>query len=547
MSSNGSDEEDAVAKCNFPKLQGYVSKWTNPLYGWQKRWLVLKDGTLTYFKTEHETGYGCRGAISLYKAVLKAHELDSCCFNVTVNDCTWYLRANSPEEREHWIKALIASKQDVDSGYNSQNNLIRHESSTSLQSNSLSNHSSNSSLTFHKSQAELKSKITDIETLRELLCKQVNNLQEQFIQHVNVDVGEKESVVNDFKVDVMTCKATAQSISEILFSCVELISLQEDTFAKCLEQETNKRLVLEDKYRQRMVQLEDTNKTENEIRPIHEDEFYDAEESEKENMENRAAPVDENENKTVKPPCKLEHHLSAEIERVVTEQVQYARMGIGKDSWQLFSEEGEMKMYRREEEVNGLVIDPLKACHYVKGFSAHEMCYYFFQPEYRYEWEITLDTNGMTVIEKLSEDTLIFHQMHKRMWPAAQRDAVFWSHMREVPLDKSDDKNVLNCWVVVNNSTDIDSLPANGNGKVVRIYMTVCLMCQTVVLDPKKDKSQLTRADIACKITYCSVVNPGGWAPSAALRMIYKREYPRFLRKFTAYVTSKTKGKSIMF
>lgn len=64
-------------------------------------------------------------------------------------------------------------------------------------------------------------------------------------------------------------------------------------------------------------------------------------------------------------------------------------MGIGKDSWQLFSEEGEMKMYRREEEVNGLVIDPLKACHYVKGFSAHEMCYYFFQPEYRYEWEST--------------------------------------------------------------------------------------------------------------------------------------------------------------
>lgn len=71
MSSNGSDEEDATAKCNFPILQGYVSKWTNPLYGWQKRWLVLKDGTLTYFKTEHETGYGCRGAISLYKAVLK--------------------------------------------------------------------------------------------------------------------------------------------------------------------------------------------------------------------------------------------------------------------------------------------------------------------------------------------------------------------------------------------------------------------------------------------------------------------------------------------
>lgn len=79
--------------------------------------------------------------------------------------------------------------------------------------------------------------------------------------------------------------------------------------------------------------------------------------------------------------------LVLQIERIVAEQVQYAKMGIGKDSWQLFSEEGEMKMYRREEEVNGLVIDPLKACHYVQGFSAHEMCHYFFEPEYRYEWE----------------------------------------------------------------------------------------------------------------------------------------------------------------
>lgn len=71
------------------------------------------------------------------------------------------------------------------------------------------------------------------------------------------------------------------------------------------------------------------------------------------------------------------------------EQVEYARMGIGRDAWQLFAEEGEMKMYRREEEVNGLVIDPLKACHFVNGFTAYEICNYFFKPEFRYEWEST--------------------------------------------------------------------------------------------------------------------------------------------------------------
>ena len=30
------------------------------------------------------------------------------------------------------------------------------------------------------------------------------------------------------------------------------------------------------------------------------------------------------------------------------------------------------------------------------------------------------------------------------------------------------------------------------------------------------------------RITYCSVVNPGGWAPASVLRTVYKREYPRF-------------------
>lgn len=40
-------------------------------------------------------------------------------------------------------------------------------------------------------------------------------------------------------------------------------------------------------------------------------------------------------------------------------------------------------------------------------------------------------------------------------------------------------------------------------GKCVRIYLTVCLVCQTIV-DPPKDR-EITRDDITCKITYCSV------------------------------------------
>lgn len=62
-------------------------------------------------------------------------------------------------------------------------------------------------------------------------------------------------------------------------------------------------------------------------------------------------------------------------------------MGEGGNGWQIFADEGEMKMYKREEEVNGMVMDPLKACHVVKGVTAREMCHYFFMPEYRNDWE----------------------------------------------------------------------------------------------------------------------------------------------------------------
>lgn len=82
----------------------------------------------------------------------------------------------------------------------------------------------------------------------------------------------------------------------------------------------------------------------------------------------------------------------SQIDRVSLEQLHYARIGVGEDtngssSWHLFAEDGDMKMYRREQEVDGMVLDPLKACHIVRGVTGREMCKYFFSPEFRYDWE----------------------------------------------------------------------------------------------------------------------------------------------------------------
>lgn len=45
------------------------------------------------------------------------------------------------------------------------------------------------------------------------------------------------------------------------------------------------------------------------------------------------------------------------------------------------------QVYRREVEENGIVLDPLKATHAVKGVTGHEVCHYFWNTDVRNDWE----------------------------------------------------------------------------------------------------------------------------------------------------------------
>lgn len=45
------------------------------------------------------------------------------------------------------------------------------------------------------------------------------------------------------------------------------------------------------------------------------------------------------------------------------------------------------QVYRREVEENGIVLDPLKATHAVKGVTGHELCHYFWDTAVRLDWE----------------------------------------------------------------------------------------------------------------------------------------------------------------
>lgn len=83
------------------------------------------------------------------------------------------------------------------------------------------------------------------------------------------------------------------------------------------------------------------------------------------------------------------------------------------------------------------------------------MCHYFWSPAVRMEWETTLDSTQ--VVEALDDNTLIFYQVHKRVWPAAQRDSVFWSHMRSISNNDDEQPD----WIVVNYTTSHPQTPVS--------------------------------------------------------------------------------------
>lgn len=69
----------------------------------------------------------------------------------------------------------------------------------------------------------------------------------------------------------------------------------------------------------------------------------------------------------------------------------------------------------------------------------------------------TLET--MNIVDKIAEDTILFHQIHKRIWPAAQRDATFWSHLTHVPDEEDKSEDSPHIWATVNNSVELPSHP----------------------------------------------------------------------------------------
>uniref|UniRef100_A0A8B9BC77 Ceramide transporter 1 n=1 Tax=Anser brachyrhynchus TaxID=132585 RepID=A0A8B9BC77_9AVES len=486
--SSGS-EEDPETELGLPvELCGVLSKWTNYIHGWQDRWVVLKSNTLSYYKSEDETEYGCRGSICLSKAVITPHDFDECRFDISVNDSVWYLRAQDPDHRQQWVDAIEQHK--TESGYGSESSLRRHGSMVSLVSGA-SGYSATSTSSFKKGHS-LREKLAEMETFRDILCRQVDTLQKYFdacADAVSKDELQRDKVVEDdeddfptmrsdgdflhnsnsskeklfphvtpkgingidFKGEAITFKATTAGILATLSHCIELMVKREESWQKRLDKETEKRRRAEEAYKNAMTELKkkshfggpDYEEGPNSL--INEEEFFDAVEAaldRQDKMEERS----QSEKVRLHWPTSLPsgdaysavgtHRFVQKVEEMVQNHMTYSLQDVGGDAnWQLVVEEGEMKTHKVR---------------------------------------------------------LTLHLV----WPASQRDVLYLSAIRKIPAFSENDPET---WIVCNFSVEHDSAPLNN--RCVRAKINIAMICQTLVSPPEGNK-EISRDNILCKITY---------------------------------------------
>ncbi|KAM7051425.1 oxysterol-binding protein 2 isoform 3-T3 [Molossus nigricans] len=89
-------------------FKGWLLKWTNYLKGYQRRWFVLSNGLLSYYRNQGEMAHTCRGTINLSTAHFDTE--DACGIMLTSGARTYHFKASSEVERQQWITALELAK-----------------------------------------------------------------------------------------------------------------------------------------------------------------------------------------------------------------------------------------------------------------------------------------------------------------------------------------------------------------------------------------------------------------------------------------------------
>uniref|UniRef100_H3CKL9 Oxysterol-binding protein n=1 Tax=Tetraodon nigroviridis TaxID=99883 RepID=H3CKL9_TETNG len=219
--------------------KGWVFKWTNYIKGYQRRWFVLSNGLLSYYRTQAEMGHTCRGTINLATATITVD--DACNFVISNGGAqTYHLKASCEVERQRWITALELAKAKA-ARMQAESDDSGDDFSTSLQT------APGQSSEVQSALRTLGSKVEDLSTCNDLISKHGSALQRSLSEldslRLSGEAGEK--------IRQVTERATLFRITSnaMINACRDFLMLAQThskRWQKALQAEREQRVRLEE-------------------------------------------------------------------------------------------------------------------------------------------------------------------------------------------------------------------------------------------------------------------------------------------------------------
>ncbi|XP_054629198.1 oxysterol-binding protein 2 isoform X2 [Dunckerocampus dactyliophorus] len=238
MSEQGKSSASASAAAPPPgsdTYKGWLFKWTNYLKGYQRRWFVLSNGLLSYYRTQAEMAHTCRGTINLATAHIDTE--DACNIVLSSGGRTYHLKASTEVERQRWVTALELAKAKA----------IRMTVNLSDESEDEEPASKSDRSEIQGTLKILVSKLDDLSTCNDLIAKHGAALQRSLSEleglKVPVEGGEKIKAVNE---RATLFRITSNAMINACRDFLELAETHSRRWQRALQYEREQRTHLEE-------------------------------------------------------------------------------------------------------------------------------------------------------------------------------------------------------------------------------------------------------------------------------------------------------------
>ncbi|XP_018401593.1 PREDICTED: oxysterol-binding protein 1 isoform X3 [Cyphomyrmex costatus] len=246
---------DPKSQHGAQEMKGWLFKWTNYLKGYQRRWFVLSNGLLSYYRAEPtggpkissrrkrragrasenpaEMSHTCRGTISLHGALI--HTVDACTFVVSNGGTqTFHIKASTEVERQQWVTALELAKAKAIQAMES-------EEEEEYQDNDNQNVETASVI------KDLTRRLDDLQACNDLMLKQGSGLQRalsdlEMIEPPSPELAAKFKIVSE---RATLFRIAANAMISTSSDYLQLAQQQEPKWKKMLQHERDQKVRIE--------------------------------------------------------------------------------------------------------------------------------------------------------------------------------------------------------------------------------------------------------------------------------------------------------------